>query len=61
MPPGGKMFRFSETLGENVPRTRQAECLPYSKNAVRLEICKHQFVWQRSITGMPLNQKRRRV
>ena len=24
MPPGGEMFRFSETLGENVPRTREA-------------------------------------
>ena len=24
MPPGGEMYRFPETLGENVPRTREA-------------------------------------
>ena len=43
MPPGGEMFRFSETLGENVPVLGRHECLPYSKNAKRVEIYKQQF------------------
>ena len=43
MAPGGEMFRYPQHFGENVLRHGRHECLPYSKNAVRLEICKHQF------------------
>ena len=62
MPPGGEMFRFSETLGENVPVLGRHECLPYSKNAKRVEIYKHQFAglprspdchFQSSRSGIP--------
>ena len=44
MPPGGEMYRFPETLGENVPVLGRHECLPYSINAKRVEIYKHQFI-----------------
>ena len=37
MPPGGETFRFSLRFGENVPCARgRHECLPYSKDDVRL-------------------------
>ena len=44
MPPGGKMLPFSEVFGENVLLYGRHQCLPYSKNALRTEIFKQQFV-----------------
>ena len=44
MPPGSTMFRFFGSFGENVPRNGRHECLPYSRNVVRAQFVKQQFV-----------------
>ena len=44
MAPGGEMFRYSQHFGENVLPRGSHEWLPYSVDAVRAEIVKHQFV-----------------
>ena len=36
MPPGGKMYRFSETLGENAPCTREARMPPLQQKTERV-------------------------
>ena len=43
MAPGGEMFRYSQHFGENVLPRGSHEWLPYSVDAVRAEIVKHQF------------------
>ena len=44
MAPGGEMFRYPQHFGKNVLRHGSHEWLPYSVDAVRAEIVKHQFV-----------------
>ena len=44
MAPGGEMFRNPLHFGENVLPYGSQEWIPYSVDAVRAEIVKHQFV-----------------
>ena len=44
MAPGDEMFRYPQHFGENVLPRGSHEWLPYSVDAVRAEIVKHQFV-----------------
>ena len=44
MAPGGEMIRYPQHFGENVLPRGSHEWLPYSVDAVRAEIVKHQFV-----------------
>ena len=44
MAPGGEMFRYPQQFGENVLPRGSHEWLPYSVDAVRAEIVKHQFI-----------------
>ena len=48
MPPGGKMYRFPGRFGENVLPYGRHQCLPYSKDAVRADTFKQQFIWASS-------------
>ena len=44
MPPGGKLYRFPGRFGENVLPYGRHQCLPYSKDAVRADTFKQQFI-----------------
>ena len=44
MAPGGEMIRYPQHFGKNVLPRGSHEWLPYSVDAVRAEIVKHQFI-----------------